>query len=201
LQTEKHTPGFNVDLFVALINFEKSNVLDPERAKNRLIDEISWPHILRNRISTITYQHNPCPDNDGNIVIRGYFCPPKMSMEPGEAIIFQQPPNITSEQSVEYMYYDIYHEIGHSVYLRLRNSSKEIWLSITEMDNADLPNRTIFGKKLSPDEEFAGSFGHYIQQPALLADINENKYDFLKHHIFFGKEYPDRFSKEAKNGY
>jgi hypothetical protein len=65
-----------------------------------------------------------------------------------------------------------------------------VWNSLTA---SDTERTVITGKFLNSEEEFSNCFGHYVQQPRLLKDISLRKYEFFRQHIFYGKEYPNRF--------
>jgi hypothetical protein len=81
----------NADLFMKLLNFERSGVLDPIKAKIRLLDEMLWFHILAERISSVVYVDGPCPEDNGISTIRGQCCIPSSEFEPVEIVIFKQP--------------------------------------------------------------------------------------------------------------
>jgi hypothetical protein len=46
-------------------------------------------------------------------------------------------------------------------------------------------------------EEFAECYAHYLQQPSVLEDASEEKYDFMRIEVFEGREYYDYTVREG----
>jgi len=50
---------------------------------------------------------------------------------------------------------------------------------------------------MTPPEEFAECYAHYVQQPNVLKDVSEEKYNFMRIEVFEGREYYDYTVREG----
>lgn len=152
-----------------------------------------WSHILSERISLIRYFDIILDGGEGTF-IHGQCHLSVKDGEPDIIYIYKQPQDYEEEDGRTRMYHTIFHEIGHSVFNRIRNKTRRDWGRLVEPDK---PERSILPSEpiLTEDEEFAECYSHYIQEPDSLKLANMNKYQFLRLHIFGNREYPQYFKE------
>jgi hypothetical protein len=180
------SPEWEARIFLELNNFGKSEIFQEAWLRSSLISELPWWHILRERVLCIFYIDDE--RSNGNETIFGNF---EEGGEKGPDIlyIYKQPDDkVNAKAKRPFMRHAIYHEIGHSVYIRLKDKARKEWESLFDPTKPDLQVRS---KNSSPEEDFTESYAYYIQDPDFLKDVNQTKYDFLKLHVFGSREYPE----------
>lgn len=80
------------------------------------------------------------------------------------------------------------HEIGHNAHNNLSPAAKMEWMEIhansweTDGFVSDYAHYDVY-------EDFAESYNAYINNPELLKFVSEEKYEFMRDHVFDGREY------------
>ena len=195
---DENKGGFEVNLFLELNNFDKTEIFKDSRLRNSLISDLPWQFILSERIICIFYIDREMTDDKGSTIYGHY----EEGGENGQdtLYVYKQPEGkVENKEKRPFMRHAIYHEIAHSVYFRLRNKARQEWISLIKPDKSE---SFIRQKVRSPQEDFAECFAFYIQNPDRLKDVSHEKYIFLKLHVFACREYPEyKFLQEENNDY
>lgn len=94
------------------------------------------------------------------------------------------------------LYDTIAHEIGHNAEEYIPNSAVNEWDNLYYDSSLDYissfgeDNRFVTDyATTSPEEDFAETYSFYINDPEMVQAICPEKYDFMKDHVFNGKEF------------
>ena len=164
------------------------------RFRNRLINEIPWYHILRERISLVIYLDDDKLDENGHRIL-GECSGGNKEDEAAILMLYRQSNDWDENYRRQRLRHTVYHEIAHSIYFRLRNSERINWETLADPTK---PEFSIFqtNPPLDPPEEFAECFAHYIQEPEQLIWNHELKYNFLRTHVFGCQRIPTEKLRE-----
>ncbi|MBF8264763.1 MAG: hypothetical protein HW384_627 [Dehalococcoidia bacterium] len=184
------TGSYSCDLFLEIKGFEDSGILNGLMLREWLISMLPWPHIMRERVRWLVFIGSLKREDDNPNIIRRGECFPPHDGEGALINIYRLQDGLPLERSRSLMRHVVYHEISHVVYGSLRGKAQKHWLSLIDLSN---PESSIVQSEtmLNPQEEFAECYAHYIQQPNVLKDVSNEKYDFLRVEIFGNREYWD----------
>lgn len=160
-----------------IIGFENSIELGSNEHVEALIAEnIPAEHVSNPGFESIEYHEGLNPENKGGT----------WRLDRNE--------NTTSIELYEhpkhypYLERTLYHEIGHEAQHNLSGEQNRQWETLSTNSS----NREHFVSDYamrSVKEDFAESYAVYVYDPELLQDVSMDKYDFMKNHVFGGREY------------
>lgn len=164
--------------------FDKSEVMRDNEVKAYLQDEFPPEHVRREHIREIQYTDKYVPVNE-KYRESGHYTKFKDSDKPSEICINRQVPegSLDADELKE----TISHEVAHDVYERLSEEEKQRWRQLS--GSRDINECVDSYATTSEREDFASTYPAYMHAPEYLRARNLAKYNYMRDHIFEGREY------------
>lgn len=162
--------------------FEKSGVIKDNEVKVYLQDEFPPEHVRSERISEIRYTDKYVLYDEKQYEAGKWT---KVNDKPSEICINRQVPegSLDADELKE----TISHEVAHDVYNRFSEEEKQIWHQLS--GSRDINECVDSYATTSEQEDFASTYSAYMHDPEYLRTINLDKYNYMRDHIFEGREY------------
>jgi hypothetical protein len=176
------TAARNQENQIDVKGFEQSGVMRNEEVRNYLADNLPANHLRGDRITQIQYTDRFDGDHEGNTL---GVCTTNPATGVSDIQINRQTPEGSMDRHM--MEHTLVHEVGHNVFYNMGEHNISTWEQISANSAPDgyVSNYA----RTNMREDFAESYAAYVQDPALLQEVNPQKYAFLKQSAFGGREY------------
>lgn len=166
--------------------FEQSGLMTNQEVQEYLSEAFPPEHVNPESLKSVEYVDMYLPHEDGNVLGATEYNP---FTGTSEIEIYRQEPDGNFDRSE--MERTITHEVGHSVYYDIGwhelSPSQQAW---EELSANSAPDEYVSEyAKTNLQEDFAESYATYIHDPELLQEVSLEKYEFMRDHIFHGREY------------
>ncbi len=168
--------------------FEKSGIISNQEVKDYLKDEFSERHANNVTMETVRYNDKFIKEKEKTELAHWE----KKEAAPGigvfnkEIVVNRQMKDGNIDRKL--MKDNIAHEVGHQVHnMYLEKRDQQEWIKITR----DMPKDKFVSEYAKKDhfEDFAESYRYYLRNPEELKKASVEKYDFMRDHVFSGREY------------
>lgn len=164
--------------------FSKSEVLTSREVETFLKDEFLPEHTSKRNLKKIEYTDEYVSDEPGSYVAGTCYTNRIL----GKSRIEINRQNENGATDAEEMKSTISHEVGHNVYYNVVPAkTRGSWKDISE-NSADDEYVSDYAKT-EVEEDFAETYAVYMLDPEALNEISPEKYEFMREHVFDGKEY------------
>ena len=166
--------------------FNRSGVISDQEAKDYLGETSPPEHIKPESLNSIEYVDMYVPHKDGTVLGATEYNP---FTDTSRIEIYRQEAGGSFDRAK--MQRTIAHEVGHSVYFDLgfpaETPRQQAWQELSAKSSPD--GYVSEYAKTAVDEDFCESYATYIHDPERLAEVSPDKYNFMRDHIFRGRQY------------
>lgn len=166
----------------AVQGFEQSGLAKSQDVQRYLVETFPPEHVDKASLESVQYCDVYKPSQGGNILGMTEYNP---ETDVSKIEIYRQDANGCHDGSS--MAYTIAHEVGHNAYWVSGESTQQAW-DQTSMASAPDEYVTQYART-GVREDFAESYANYVHDPDLLHEVSPTKYNFMRSHIFHGREY------------
>ena len=169
------------EVSLAVQGFEKSEILSNEDVAEFISTGLPQEHGNVKNIEGIEYTDKYIGDEEGYIA--GKCTTDEHNVSKIE--INRQTPEGSDDP--DEMKRTITHEVGHNVYYNLAEVHRDEWKGIS---SSSAPDEFVSDyAQTNEREDFAESYMTYVHDPAYLKAVSPAKYEFMRKHVFGGREY------------
>ena len=167
---------------VDIKGFERSDVMTNQEVDNYLEDNLPADHLRGDRITSIQYSDQYHGDQHSTVL---GTCSTNPETRVSEIEVHRQTPEGSVDRGS--MEHTLTHEVGHNIYYNMGESNMSFWNQLSTHSGVDgyVSNYA----RTNVREDFAESYASYVRDPELLQEVNSQKYTFMKHQVFGGREY------------
>lgn len=166
--------------------FEQSELMTDQEVEDYLGEAFPPEHVNRESVKSVEYVDMYVPHEDGNVLGMTDY---NFFTDTSKIEIYRQEAGGSFDRSE--MERTIAHEVGHGVWNDMGwhelSPRQQAWgeLSVNSAPDDYVSEYA----KTDLHEDFAESYATYIHDPELLQEVSPDKYDFMRDHIFQGREY------------
>ncbi len=166
--------------------FDQSGLMTDQEVQDYLGETYPPEHVNPESLKSVEYVDMYLPHEEGNILGSTEYNP---LTDTSEIEIYRQEPGGSFDRSE--MESTIAHEIAHSVWNDMgwleTSPRQQAW---GELSANSAPDEYVSEyAKTDMQEDFAESYAAYIHDPELLQEVSPDKCEFMRDHIFHGREY------------
>jgi hypothetical protein len=162
--------------------FEKSGLMSNGDVQKYLGDTLPPDHIQPDRITEIKYPNEYKPVEGGTVL---GMCSTDTKTNVSNIEIYNQNP--TGSDDPNQLKQTIIHEVGHNVYWNQTPEQQAGWNKISQSSQ---PNEYVSNyARTNTQEDFSETYASYVRDPELLKDTSMVKYNFMRDHVFSGRQY------------
>jgi len=166
--------------------FERSGLMSNQEVREYLDETFPPEHVAPESLKSVEYVDMYLPHEEGNILgTTGY----NLFTDTSKIEIYRQEPDGNFNRPR--MERTIAHEVGHNVWNDMGwhglSPRQQAW---AELSANSAPDEYVSEyAKTDMQEDFAETYATYIHDPELLQEVSPGKYEFMRDHIFHGREY------------
>ncbi|MBN1921594.1 MAG: hypothetical protein JW892_10135 [Anaerolineae bacterium] len=162
--------------------FSKSEVLTSREVVTFLRNEFPPAHTSKRNLEKIEYTDQYKSEKPG------YYVAGTCYTKDGKSRIEINRQNKNGATDAGKMKSTISHEVGHNVHNNVMSAEmRDAWKEISQA-SADDEYVSDYAKT-KVQEDFAETYAFYMLDPEALNEISPEKYEFMREHVFDGKEY------------